>query len=207
MPKSVVAGGARYLALMVFAQLRTTVSSSRDATSTASLSPRSAAAARRCQASRGNLASMGSHTGPESRPGKRIANSTRSPEPVGDTLRSNWPGASICVSRFSSWTSPQAPRVVTFPRMRLRSPTPAARCCISPSPRCTCSRRSLTKRKDSPRRVSRVDCSFSSTVARISSRRFEFSVFRSSSRRSIVSRIFSRSIRCRRSKPELCSAD
>ena len=37
-----------------------------------------------------------------------------------------------------------------------RSPTPAAKDCISPSPLYTCSRRSLTCLKDSPSRVSRV---------------------------------------------------
>ena len=43
-------------------------------------------------------------------------------------------GASTCSSRLPSWTSPQVPRTFTFARTFLRSPTPVASVCISPSP-------------------------------------------------------------------------
>ena len=66
-----------------------------------------------------------------------------------------------------SWISPKVPRVFTLVSTRFRSPTPVARLCISPSPRCTASSRSLTSLNDSPSRRSSVPCSFSSTVWRI----------------------------------------
>ena len=66
------------------------------------------------------------------------------------------------------------PRDLTLVSTRLRSPTPEASVCISPSPLCTCSSRSLTSLNDSPRRRSSVSCSFSSTVRRICS---SFSAF------------------------------
>ena len=72
-------------------------------------------------------------------------------------------------SRAPSCTSPKMPRFFTLVSTRLRSPTPVARFCISPRPRCTASSRSETSLNDWPRRVSSVLCSFSSTVARICS--------------------------------------
>ena len=88
-----------------------------------------------------------------------------------------------------SWISPRMPRVFTLERTRFRSPTPAARVCISPSPLYTCSSRSLTSRKDWLIRSSRVFCSFSSTVARICSRRRPLSSWRAASRFSTVVRM------------------
>ena len=63
-----------------------------------------------------------------------------------------------------SWTSPKVPRVLTLLSTRLSEPTSLASFCISPMPRWTCSSRSATWRKLSPRRCSSVACSFSSTV-------------------------------------------
>ena len=99
-----------------------------------------------------------------------MANSTRSPLPGRVTTLAPYCSAvSTCSSSAASWTSPQVPRVLTLVSTFLRSPTPAASVCISPSPLCTSSRRSLTSRKESPSRCSSVACSFSSTVRRISS--------------------------------------
>ena len=61
------------------------------------------------------------------------------------------------------------PRTFTLVSRCLRSPTPCASVCISPRPRCTISSRSATCLKLSPSRACKVDCSFSSTVWRISS--------------------------------------
>ena len=95
---------------------------------------------------------------------------------------------STCSSRLASCTSPQVPRVLTLVSTFLRSPTPAASVCISPRPRCTCSSRSETSLKDSPRRCSSVACSFSSTVLRISSSLAAFSVWMAPRRVSTVRR-------------------
>ena len=78
-------------------------------------------------------------------------------------------GVSTSASRAASWTSPHMPRVFTLASTRFRSPTPVASDCISPRPRCTCSRRSETVLNDAASRCSSVACSFSSTVARICS--------------------------------------
>jgi hypothetical protein len=79
------------------------------------------------------------------------------------------PAMRTCSSSASSCTSPKTPRVFTLVSTRCRLPTPTASDCISPRPLCTCSSRSATCLKLSPRRVSSVVCSFSSTVLRISS--------------------------------------
>ena len=85
-----------------------------------------------------------------------MANSTRSALPsFVATFVPYCPGASTCSSSAPSCTSPHVPRVLTLVRTRLRSPTPDASACISPRPRCTCSRRSLTVRNDSPSRASK----------------------------------------------------
>ena len=92
------------------------------------------------------------------------------------TLRAYWSGVSTCSSRPPSCTSPNMPRVLTLVSTRCRSRRrPAASVCISPRPRCTCSSRSATCLKLSPRRCSSVACSFSSTVARICSSFFSLS--------------------------------
>ncbi len=126
---------------------------------------------------------MGSHTSPPSLlPGRRTAYSTRSLAPgCTATLAAYCSGVSMSSSNMPSCTSPQPPRDFTLVSTRFRSPTPVARDCISPRPLCTCSSRSLTSWKLSPRRFSSVPCSFSSTVARICSSLASFSL-RSSSR-------------------------
>ncbi len=90
---------------------------------------------------------------------------------------------------FSSCTSPQPPRFLTLLSTRLRSPTPVASCCISPSPRWTCSSRSETSLNEASRRVLRVVCSFSSTVPRICSSLAALSACSSFRRSSRVLRI------------------
>ena len=85
-----------------------------------------------------------------------------------------------------SCTSPQVPRVLTLVNTRLRSPTPVASCCISPSPRCTCSSRSDTSLNEESSRLERVLCSFSSTVSRIFS---SLAALSSCSARSCCSRV------------------
>lgn len=105
-----------------------------------------------------------------------MANSTRSFDPGRTaTLVSYWLGANTCSNSADSCTSPQTPRVLTLVNTFFRSPTPTARFCISPRPLYTCSRRSETVRNDSPRRLSSVALSFSSTVCRICSSFFSFS--------------------------------
>ncbi len=114
---------------------------------------------------------MGSSTGASpSRPGRRIAYSTRS-WVSGRTaaLTTYWRSASISDSSAPSCTSPQMPRDLTLVSTFFRSPTPVASERISPRPLYTCSRRSLTSEKLSPRRLLSVLCRFSSTVLRISS--------------------------------------
>ena len=104
---------------------------------------------------------MGSHTqaaGSSLGPGSLTAYSTISREPGSTcTLRSNCAGVRISSSSAPSWTSAQVPRALTLVSTRLRSPTPVARLCISPSPFCTDSSWSLTSLNDSPRRFSSVD--------------------------------------------------
>ncbi len=116
---------------------------------------------------------MGSHTclpGSSSGPGSLTAYSTFSRESgFVCTFVSYCPTVRISSSIAPSWTSPSVPRVFTFDRTFLRSPTPVARLRISPSPLWTASSCALTSLKDSPSRFSRVSCSFSSTVRRISS--------------------------------------
>ena len=93
--------------------------------------------------------------------------------------------APASASRRAAWRAAPRPSrrgVLTLASTRFRSPTPAASVCISPSPLCTCSRRSDTCLNDAPRRCSSVACSFSSTVARISSSFFAFSLRSTSSR-------------------------
>jgi hypothetical protein len=85
------------------------------------------------------------------------------------TCTAYWSGTNTCSSRLASCASPKMPRVLTLVSRCLRSPTPWASVCISPRPLCTCSSRSATCLKLSPRRACSVVCSFSSTVARISS--------------------------------------
>ena len=105
-----------------------------------------------------------------------MANSTRSLLPgFTATFEPYCSFVSTSSSRRPSCTSPQVPLVFTLVSTRRRSPTPAASSCISPRPLWTDSRRSDTNRKDSPSRFSRVLCSFSSTVLRMSSRRLPFS--------------------------------
>ena len=111
---------------------------------------------------------MGRYTGLSPSPGNFTAYSTRSLPPFTAMFSSYCSGERICCKIAPSWISPTIPRVFTFERTFFRSPTPAARFCISPSPRVTCCRLSLTWRKDLPIRSSSVFCSFSSTVFRIS---------------------------------------
>ena len=136
---------------------------------------------------------MGSQTqlpGSSSGPGSLTAYSTISREPGSTcTLRSNCPGARISSSSAPSWTSAQVPRALTLVSTRLRSPTPVARVCISPSPFCTDSSWSLTSLNDSPRRFSSVDWSFSSTVVRICSSFFSLPACSSMTRVSMVVRM------------------
>ena len=110
---------------------------------------------------------MGNHTGPAlaSSPGRRMAYSTSSLD-AGRTLTflSYCSGARICSRMAPNCTSPQVPRSLTLVKTRLRSPTPVAKVCISPSPRCTASSLSLTILKDSPMRFSKALCNCSSTV-------------------------------------------
>ncbi len=110
-----------------------------------------------------------------------MANSTWSFEPcLVLTLAWYCSGAMICSRMFPSWISPNTPRVFTLLSTFFRSPTPCARCCISPRPFCTASSRSLTSLNDCPNLSSRVLCSFSSTVSRIFSS-FNSVVFTNSS--------------------------
>ncbi|MCY1544936.1 hypothetical protein D9M68_808500 [compost metagenome] len=172
MAKSVVCGGATYLAAIARACSSTARPSAAPALLTPSASAASWASMRRSYSSLGNLASMGSQTGPapSPRPGRRMANSTTASLPgTGLTLLAYWSGVMLSSIRRASCTSPQVPRDFTLVSTRFRSPTPAASACISPSPLCTASRRSDTSLKDSPRRCSSVAWSFSSTVRRISS--------------------------------------
>ena len=83
------------------------------------------------------------------------------------------------------------PRVLTLDSTFLRSPTPTARVCISPSPLYTCSRRSLTSAKLWFIFSSSVFCSFSSTVWRISASCLLLSSRISASFISIERRMFS----------------
>ena len=104
--------------------------------------------------------------------GSLSANSTRAPLPaMVSTFLAYCSGVSTCSSSISSCTSPQVPRVLTLVSTRFKSPTPSASCCISPSPWWTRSSRSDTCWNEAVRRVSKVACSFSSTVLRISSSR------------------------------------
>ena len=118
-----------------------------------------------------------------------MANSTRLPVPgiVSTFVAYCW-AVSTSESSAASWTSPHIPRDLTLASTRFRSPTPVASVCISPRPRCTCSRRSETIRNESPRRCSRVAESFSSTVARICSSLAALSLRKRSSRCSTVAR-------------------
>ena len=137
MAKSVENGGTIYFSAIVLASLLTARSSSRPAVSTASASARSAASCSRSYCSFGNFASTGNQTASASslRPGRRIANSTRSPLPRRtSTFLAYCAGVSICSRIISSCTSPHVPRVFTLVRTFFRSPTPVASCCISPSP-------------------------------------------------------------------------
>ena len=169
--KSVVCGGDTYLAKIFFASSLMEVSNALPADRMAALSAASCASMSRWYCSTGYLESMGNHTGCSSfLPGRRIANSTSSSLPgTVLTLRANWSGVSTLSMMAPSCISPQVPRDFTLVITRLRSPTLPARVCISPRPLCTCSSRSDTSLKDSPRRCSSVACSFSSTVRRISS--------------------------------------
>ena len=115
---------------------------------------------------------MGSHSGAPSLrcPGRRTANSTRSLLPgTVATLVAYCSMVSTWSSSAASCISPKMPRVLGLLSTRLRAPTSRARVCISPRPLCTCSSRSATCVKLSPRRCCSVACSFSSTVARICS--------------------------------------
>ena len=99
-----------------------------------------------------------------------MANSTRSALPgTVATLVAYCSGVNTCSSSPASCTSPKMPRVLTLVSTRFSEPTSRASVCISPRPLCTCSSRSATCLKLSPRRCSSVACSFSSTVARICS--------------------------------------
>ena len=121
---------------------------------------------------------MGNQTGlPSSCPGKRIANSTISLLLGRVAIFLEYCSiVKVCSIKAPSCTSPQVPRDLTFVKTRFKSPTPVAKVCISPSPRCTCSKRSDTCLNDSPRRCSKVACNFSSTVWRICSSLFEVSI-------------------------------
>ena len=85
------------------------------------------------------------------------------------TCAAYWSTVNTCSSSADSCASPKIPRVLTLVSRCFRSPTPCARVCISPKPLWTCSSLSATCLKLSPKRVSKVVCSFSSTVLRISS--------------------------------------
>ena len=99
-----------------------------------------------------------------------MANSTRAPLPgTVSTLVPYCCGVNTCSSSPANCTSPNTPRDFTLVSTRFSEPTSRANSCISPRPRCTCSSRSATCLKLSPRRCSSVACSFSSTVARICS--------------------------------------
>ena len=87
--------------------------------------------------------------------GSRTRRAVRCRESV-STLVAYCCGVSTSASSAASCTSPHMPRVLTLASTRFRSPTPTASDCISPSPRCTCSRRSDTMRNDSPSRCSSV---------------------------------------------------
>jgi hypothetical protein len=134
--------------------------------------PLSCASSRRWYCSTGYFESMGSQTGcflaacP--------AGEWRTPPARRCPARSlrcvaYWSDVSTLSMMAPNCISPQVPRVFTLVITRFKSPTLPARVCISPRPLCTCSSRSLTSLKDSPRRCSSVAWSFSSTVRRISS--------------------------------------
>ena len=108
-----------------------------------------------------------------SRPGSLTANSTTASEPFRVcTFASYCSGANNCSNNILSWISPIFPRVLTLLSTRFNPPTSCAKVCISPSPFCTLSNCSVTKRKDCPIRSFNVFWSFSSTVTRISSSLF-----------------------------------
>jgi hypothetical protein len=145
-----VNGDATYFVRIFFASARTASAMALRASSMAAMSARSSASCNRCHSSSGNLESIGSQQGCESlRPGKRTANSTRKLLP-GTVLHVRPRIAAASVLRQGAprrCTSPHVPRVFTLPSTRFKSPTPTASDCISPSPRCTCSRRSDTRRR------------------------------------------------------------
>ena len=85
------------------------------------------------------------------------------------TWAAYWSPTNTCSSSEANCASPKMPRVLTLLSRCFKSPTPWARVCISPRPLCTCSSWSATCLKPAPRRACNVVCSFSSTVARISS--------------------------------------
>ena len=89
--------------------------------------------------SAGNLESIGRYTKSFPSPGNFTANSTRSVVPVTATFSSYCSGERICSRIAPSCISPRMPLVFTFDRTFFKSPTPAARLCISPRLLVTCS--------------------------------------------------------------------
>ena len=106
-------------------------------------------------------------------PGSLIANSTNSvPLFFVFTLASYCSGLIICSSNAPNCTSPKVPRIFTLLSTFFNPPTSCARDFISPSPFCTFSSWERTISKDCPMRSFSVFCSFSSTISRMSSKRF-----------------------------------
>ena len=121
-------------------------------------------------------------------PGSLMANSTNSvPLFLVLTFASYCSGLIICSRSAPSWTSPNVPRIFTLLRTFLRPPTSCASDFISPRPFCTFSSCERTISKDCPMRSLRVFCNFSSTITRMSSRRFSVDCISVSCWRAIAS--------------------
>ena len=151
MAKSVVLGASIYLLLISAAHFLMPRTNALRHSSMPAASAASYACSSNSKSSLGNLESMGSHTGwpvplaPSPLPGSlRQTQRVHCRLPLFLHSFAYWSGVSVCSNIFSSWYSPNTPRVFTLLSTRLRSPTPVASCCISPKPLCTASRRSLT---------------------------------------------------------------
>ena len=129
-------------------------------------------------------------------PGSLMANSTNSvPLFFVLTLASYCSGLIICSKSAPSWTSPNVPLIFTLLNTFFSPPTSWARDFISPSPFCTFSSCERTISNDWPIRSLSVFCNFSSTIKRISSRRFSVDFSNASCWRAIMSNF------CRCSSP------
>ena len=121
-------------------------------------------------------------------PGSLIANSTNSvPLFFVLTLASYCSGLIICSSNAPNCTSPNVPRIFTLLSTFFSPPTSWARDFISPRPFCTFSSCERTISNDCPIRSFNVFCNFSSTIRRISSKRFSVDLISVSCWRAIVS--------------------